>query len=45
MYFEDNKLVFSSSDLVLYFRSPFASAMEHAILINPELKSQKDIHY
>ncbi|WP_010654201.1 TM0106 family RecB-like putative nuclease [Fluoribacter dumoffii] len=37
MYFESDKITYSPSDITLFMDSPFASWMEHAALIQPEL--------
>ena len=42
MYFETDQIIYSPSDLTLYMDSPFASWMEHSVLINPELLSSTD---
>jgi len=42
MYIEAGQLIYSPSDLTLYMDSPFASWMEHSMLINPELLSFVD---
>ena len=42
MYFETDRIIYSPSDLTLYMDSPFASFMEHSVLINPELLSSAD---
>lgn len=43
MYIEAGQLIYSPSDLTLYMDSPFASWMEHSVLINPELSSFVDV--
>ena len=42
MYIETDRIIYSPSDLTLYMDSPFASWMEHSVLINPELLSSAD---
>ena len=42
MYFETDRIIYSPSDLTLYMDGPFASWMEHLVLINPELLSSAD---
>ena len=42
MHKEENKIIYSPSDLTLYMDSPFASWMEHKAIINPELLTHAD---
>lgn len=42
MYIEKDQITYSPSDLTLYMDSPFASWMEHSLLINPEMSSFVD---
>ena len=42
MYIETDRIIYSPSDLTLYIDSPFASWMEHSMLLNPELLSSAD---
>lgn len=42
MYIDNDEIVYSPSDLTLYMDSPFASAMEHAILLHPDLTEKVD---
>ena len=43
MYIETDRIIYSPSDLTLYMDSPFASWMEHSVLINPELLPSADV--
>ena len=42
MHKEENKIIYSPSDLTLYMDSPFASWMEHKAIVNPELATHAD---
>jgi predicted RecB family nuclease len=42
MYIESDQIIYSPSDLTLYMDSPFASWMEHSVLVSPELLSSSD---